>query len=358
MKTCAQRILQWNCRSLSQTLNDLRARLEGMKEGHLPIALLLQEIRGATPKIKGFKIHIQPSILHSKHTVPKGQAAVYIKEGITHRPIRTDTANDNACEAVAVRISDSRLERKTIICSVYIRPDTGRSRNKGFEWIRRIRSEYPTDHVIIGGDFNARHTHWGYNRNTSRGLELLRAAEDAGLELLNDRNKCTRVGLHKSQVDTNPDLTWASKDSTSSWTMETNTWGSDHFPIWISLQRKKPARTKKSAAAVDWGKKGEKDFSEEPMNTSQVESCEEKFEMEGGSPSPDRQLMNLLNALKYVALKCGLEGRCYVELKQIRNKYMETRRYEQELANSWSEEPSLGLTIALPPTSSARRSVL
>jgi hypothetical protein len=36
------------------------------------------------------------------------------------------------------------------------------------------------NHVIIGGDFNAKHNHWGSRLITTKGRELYKTAKDIG----------------------------------------------------------------------------------------------------------------------------------------------------------------------------------
>jgi hypothetical protein len=39
-------------------------------------------------------------------------------------------------------------------------------------------------HFIIGGDFNAKHTHWGSRLITTKGRELYKAVADTGCEIV------------------------------------------------------------------------------------------------------------------------------------------------------------------------------
>lgn len=98
--------------------------------------------------------------------------------------------------------------------------------------------QYPATQTIIGGDFNAKNTTWGYAATDVRGKLLEETMEMNNLMLLNDPFEATRIGLHASQKDTSPDLTFASPGLVTTWKTFDTTWGSDHFPISISLRGK------------------------------------------------------------------------------------------------------------------------
>ncbi|KAH9383181.1 hypothetical protein HPB48_024007 [Haemaphysalis longicornis] len=55
---------------------------------------------------------------------------------------------------------------------------------------------YPTDHIIIGGDFNAKHTTCNYTTNSPRGNDLQATMEAYGFCLQNNFATPTRIGLH------------------------------------------------------------------------------------------------------------------------------------------------------------------
>ncbi|KAH9360132.1 hypothetical protein HPB48_016301 [Haemaphysalis longicornis] len=87
---------------------------------------------------------------------------------------------------------------------------------------------YPTDHIIIGEDFNAKHTNWNYTTNSMRGNDLQATMEAYGFYLQNNIATPTRIGLHVKQRDTNPDFTWADGPHVHDWHVATDPWGSDH----------------------------------------------------------------------------------------------------------------------------------
>ncbi|KAH9374632.1 hypothetical protein HPB48_022757 [Haemaphysalis longicornis] len=99
----------------------------------------------------------------------------------------------------------------------------------------QLHALYPRDEVVIGGDFNALSTTWGYRVTNNRGRNLGESAEDADLILVKDLSCPTRLGQSPSQRDTIPYLTWATPSMVSLWKCDSSSWGSDHYPIWITL---------------------------------------------------------------------------------------------------------------------------
>ncbi|KAH9372256.1 hypothetical protein HPB48_012046 [Haemaphysalis longicornis] len=109
-------------------------------------------------------------------------------------------------------------------------------RQQDATWVNSLMQTLQGHSVLIGGDFNAWHTTWGYPRNNSRGTQLLVAMRHTRLELLNVPEVPTRIAAFASQRDTTPDLTWASPNLRGIWQTRPDTLGSDHLPIWITLQ--------------------------------------------------------------------------------------------------------------------------
>ncbi|KAH7951768.1 hypothetical protein HPB52_012751 [Rhipicephalus sanguineus] len=75
--------------------------------------------------------------------------------------------------------------------------------------------------LVIGGDFNAPHTQWGYGHSSKKGNELADLIEKAGLTLLNE--------------DTTPDLTLCKNAGRITWENTFEDLGSDHRILSIAL---------------------------------------------------------------------------------------------------------------------------
>lgn len=243
------RILQWNCRSLPANGPDLKARLTYNKPLQArPVALLLQETRCATYNITGYTGYYNPTITHKQGDTPQGQSAVYVRNDITSCQLDTSNYSTEAQEIVAARIvlpSKKGKTRTILLASVYMRPETGKSTLGNFDWISDWRNKYYADYIIIGGDFNARHRIWKYSTTSPRGNALQATMETYGFTLQNNLETPTRLGLHANQSDTIPDLTWTDGWPLHDWVVSEDTWGSDHYPIWITVDKPLPKPKRK-----------------------------------------------------------------------------------------------------------------
>ncbi|KAL1482600.1 hypothetical protein MTO96_014118 [Rhipicephalus appendiculatus] len=68
--------------------------------------------------------------------------------------------------------------------------------------------------LLICGDFNAPHTHWGYGSDSPKGRRLAELVDDLGLTLLNEPASHTRIGQGVCR-DTTPDLSMIVKEQAS-----------------------------------------------------------------------------------------------------------------------------------------------
>ncbi|KAH6944359.1 hypothetical protein HPB50_002746 [Hyalomma asiaticum] len=122
-----------------------------------------------------------------------------------------------------------------------------------FMWLGKGQAQAGSLPIVVGRDFNAKHPSWGYIKADSRGRVLHDAIEMPALDLCNTPETPTRIGLHARQQDTAPDLTLATPGLIKRWDVDSSTWGSDHLPIVITLNRKE-IREKREAVVFDWKK--------------------------------------------------------------------------------------------------------
>ncbi|KAH7931748.1 hypothetical protein HPB49_025770 [Dermacentor silvarum] len=121
------------------------------------------------------------------------------------------------------------------------------------EWITQfVNNTRAQDRLLVGGDFNAPHQNWGYDRNSERGCILLEEVEAAGVILANDLDYPTRRALHSGQRDSTPDLIWTTPGLVYDWRCGADPMGSDHYPIWIEVEAKDTGQKKRMTSAVDW----------------------------------------------------------------------------------------------------------
>lgn len=293
-------VLQWNCRSLGMSANELGElfRYEGQ-----PTVLLLQETRGTTPGVPGYFGFFSPSIKRQgrrgEPDLVQAQAAVFVRRDVHHLQIDTAEYCTEFQEVVAVRC---RLDknREVIFASVYLRPETSRRSRGNFSWLRQLRVRYPKDRILVAGDFNAHHPHWGYKEATPRGRHLEEEAEAADLVLANDLDYPTRHALHSNQKDSIPDLTWATAGFVTDWRCDSDPRGSDHYPIWISLNVRARARHARTTKVTDWTQfrlaletTMEEDEPVVDRILGAAKGATTEIELTENTPNPDKHLLHL-----------------------------------------------------------------
>lgn len=84
------------------------------------------------------------------------------------------------------------------------------------------------------GDFNAQHTAWGYNRQTVKGANLVKAGGDFALTLVSDPVFPTRIGNSVSR-DVMPDLSFV-RNAETTWANLQENLGSDHYIVSLSVK--------------------------------------------------------------------------------------------------------------------------
>ncbi|KAM7292759.1 hypothetical protein ISCGN_025897 [Ixodes scapularis] len=257
-------VLQWNCQGLRSRRDELTIRFTELEPHDV---LLLQETRTDTIDLPEFVKHFTTTIEHKKRrnrkddnsggqqTQVEAQAGVYVQRKDPHVQLDTKQWCSATHEVVAVRIDFGGSDNKRLlIVSAYYRPATGHRSLNDFNWIRDLRKKYSQDYTLFCGDFNAMHAAWGSNKTSTRGTELYDAQEQAHMTLVNDMKIPTRYGISARRQDTVLDLAWASPDTIDrlEWIVREAAWGSDHFPIEMTLTIDSHKRTKRTTRTVIW----------------------------------------------------------------------------------------------------------
>lgn len=105
-----------------------------------------------------------------------------------------------------------------------------------------------TDSLIICGDFNEHHTAWGSAISNKHGCTLQN--DDQGLGLAITMSSAPSF-LRPPQYTSAIDVTFHSLDLIPSWWTYSDTQGSDHFPIYISLLNG-PHTSTRQYSLVNW----------------------------------------------------------------------------------------------------------
>ncbi|KAM7314342.1 uncharacterized protein ISCGN_004126 [Ixodes scapularis] len=109
--------------------------------------------------------------------------------------------------------------------------------------------------LVLVGDFNARHTSWGYQEDSKKGKQLAAAIDNERLEIINDLLRPTRTG-NSINRDTNPDLTMIKNldQHKVTWKNTEETIGSDHAIIEISVEASTNRRKIGASKMTNWNK--------------------------------------------------------------------------------------------------------
>lgn len=330
-------IVQWNCRSFAQTGPLLKHQILNLQ----PLALLLQETRGPC-KIPNYASFTDPKITHfskdpSKGPTAYGQAAVLVHKSCRAVQHHWDGASNNNREVVVVRITPPG-GKPLLIISVYYRPQCS-SRNRGtYDWLPHILSLNFSGPIIIGGDFNAKSTLWGYLTSDVRGKNLEQAIEFSHLQLRNEPFTPTRVGLHSSQKDTTPDLTFTTPGIVKTWQTATCTWGSDHYPIFLHLNTKK-LRPKLKYSVVNWTA-FRNSFNMDSISTipdlvSSITTARreatESVDSTVDVAHPDHHMYQLLRTAERLTHRYRTQGKRHSDLMKLKKHYKVIQEYQKIL---------------------------
>lgn len=210
-------VLQWNCQSVRAKKHEVLHLISKF----CPSVLALSET-WLRPGIH-FRISGYSCIREDR---PDGHAgsALLIRRSLSFTQI-TLPPLPPGINAVAIRTSNISF------ISIYIpHPDSALIPD-----LHLLFSSIPSPMVIMG-DFNAHHTLWGHHSSNLFGYSLLEIFDELNLCLLNDGSPTRRVfptQNPKSAVDLS--VCSPSLSSLTSWQILPLSYGSDHFPIIISI---------------------------------------------------------------------------------------------------------------------------
>lgn len=133
--------------------------------------------------------------------------------------------------------------QETTIVSAYVAPQGKWNPNVLYDIQRRAKGE-----IILVGDFSAHSTAWGDGRTNTRGSRLEDTIAALDLITLNSGAPTfVHPGVRKSVLD----LAFASPKVKVTWTIEPDTWGSDHVPIIIAPPKSTPVESR-TCTVVNW----------------------------------------------------------------------------------------------------------
>jgi exonuclease III len=209
-------LIQWNCRGVRPNYNELKLLIDK----YCPIVFCLQEtyIKADDPlTMRGFSfVDHYASDAGGKAT---GGTSILIKEGTPHSIIDLDTT----LQAKAVSVS---LFKTVTICSIYLSPSTPLDTQA----LDKLVQQLPKPFLLLG-DFNAHNVVWGCHDTNNRGNIIDSFIARNGLCLLNDGSYTYMSPATGSVSALDLALCDPSVFLDFQFTVESDSYGSDHYPI-------------------------------------------------------------------------------------------------------------------------------
>lgn len=158
------KIMTWNANGLLKHRNELQAVLSTEQ---IDVCLISEShfTRETFTHIKGYKIY---HALHPNNTA-SGGSAIIIKENIYH--YLEHKCEEQSVQTVAVVVR-TKLHDITI-AAIYIPPKYALKTEQYKNILKVLGNTF-----ILGGDFNAKNTHWGSRLTNTKGKELLCAIRE------------------------------------------------------------------------------------------------------------------------------------------------------------------------------------
>lgn len=232
-------IWQWNCNGYHNKRATLTRHLQGMERK--PDVIMIQEtLCTDTPQLQGYRAHAKAAKPLNKKKKkfgirkPTGGVCTFVRKGIVFLEHELTTGGWTDSSAVEVIVGKKKRKTSVLAVNVYSSP---RHRKQKFRTLmQRALRATKKGTIVIGGDFNAPHYDWGYDKTTEKGRDLLQDATDAGLTLITNPETPTRTGTSVAR-DTTPDLTFVKiyGNDTATWKNTKHDFGSDHMVIEIRV---------------------------------------------------------------------------------------------------------------------------
>lgn len=124
------------------------------------------------------------------------------------------------------------------------------------DWTKFFK-QFPSK-TISCGDFNAHHIEWGSNRSCKAGNNIKEGIDNLDLLILNKQTVTHHSSAHKTWDSIDISISHISLGLTIEWSISTDSWGSDHLPIFLqvgchtSLYNPYPHSNRIQSKNIDW----------------------------------------------------------------------------------------------------------
>ena len=218
------RIMEWNANGLLQHQQELQVILSTEK---IDVCLISEThlTKHSHVRFNGYVVY---HTIHPDNTA-RGGSAVIIKESILHTELAQYSTQEIQATAVEIRTDQYSFT----IAGLYSPPRHSIKKEQYLEYLNLMGTRF-----IIGGDFNAKHIHWGSRLTTTKGRELLKAILEVHAKPIST-GKPTYWPTDRTKI---PDLIdfFLIKNITYNYISieESRSINSDHSPIILILGKK------------------------------------------------------------------------------------------------------------------------
>lgn len=212
---------QWNCRGFKQKRRALELTIQDSQEK--PDVLALQEI-GIAAKLTGYATYTEVLRCGRSPTT-----ALMVHRNLT--AIQIDLECDEVAYTFIEILPNKRADQSLFVLNLYS-PPKDKSPSASKLMINAYKHAHKAPLVVLG-DFNARHSAWGYPKGENKGNKIWETAQGYGFTLLNDPERPTRIGNSVSR-NTSPDLAFVKNIAKTTWENTEMNVGSDHYILTIT----------------------------------------------------------------------------------------------------------------------------
>uniref|UniRef100_A0ABD2WLB7 RNase H type-1 domain-containing protein n=1 Tax=Trichogramma kaykai TaxID=54128 RepID=A0ABD2WLB7_9HYME len=226
------KILQWNCRSVSNKLI-----LHNEAKNFDIIVLIetwLNEIKHL--KLKGFNI-----VRFDRQSGSGGGIAICIKQNIFYEGTTINFSSKSLeTGSVIIKLHSEKLLITTCYRPEYIGDTLNNLTANTWNNLTKAVLDHGTEYFILCGDFNAHHPMWGSDKSCSNGLIIAENTDPEEFILLNDRSPTHYTLSYSGFSESCIDLFFCSSNIfyKSSWYVVDDSWKNDHYPIVLEINVK------------------------------------------------------------------------------------------------------------------------
>ena len=235
------KILTWNANGLGQYKEELQVFLNN---SNIDIGLITEThlTNQSYIKIPGYKLY---HTIHPQNTA-RGGSAVIIKDNLPH--YEEKQYQSASIQATSVKIKTANYN--IMVCAAYFPPRYNLTKEEYLQFLKTLGQMF-----ILGGDFNAKHTHWGSRLVTKKGKELLKAIMQYGCNY-HSTGMPTYWPTDQSKIPDLLDFFITKKISTNFVSVEECfDLSSDHSPVILTLSEnliKKEVNPHLTNKTTDW----------------------------------------------------------------------------------------------------------